>query len=298
MKNLTYVLFGVIAALLWTLLLLSTMVDKQKAIAAAYGPNVLGKTVEQIIDSTQNKELKRKIDSLQRLLNKEETHFFISKRPRPKVEHFGYGREIKYLSQPQLKAEMIKRGFRNLEGLNLFELRRVYLVWSYDPLLWDVNRNTGLPVSVLFSYFIIESTKNGLETDLLYLYGNCGGIKANGRVSESALFFDDCFDSKGRKIRCKFAVIKNYDQLVQVWSDVFNLPRYKKCRSAKGSNAELTRLAVCQCLKKGGYHTATGKIGKDGIGSHVKARANLAGDYWQIRSNHFPNQYFWAGQNL
>jgi hypothetical protein len=163
-------------------------------------------------------------------------------------------------------------GFRNLNNKSLYDLRRIWLAYFYDTFYWDVHEETGLPVSIIHAYFIMEATINGLESDLMRKYKNPGGIKYRG-IGESTLAYDDCYDKRGRRVQCQFAVYNTYQEMVQGWSNVFKLPRYSRCKSYN------TAPDICECLYSSGYHT----------GNNWNNRAKISKEYWTLRQS-FPKK--------
>lgn len=182
------------------------------------------------------------------------------------------GMMVKDLNENELRTLMVEDyGFKNLHQKNLYELRRIWLAYMYDKFFWDVHDITGFPVSVVYAYFIMEATSKGIESDLMANYMNPGGVKYHGK-GKKAKAFDDCYDSKGNKIKCDFAVYSTYEDMVKGWSSILNAKRYVKCKS------ESTASNICRCLFKSGYHT----------GNNWANRADLSKGYWQIRKS-FPS---------
>lgn len=181
------------------------------------------------------------------------------------------GLSISHLQEKELRVLMESEyKFKNLEKKSLYDLRRIWLAYNYDPLFWDVHEKTGFAVSVIYAYFIMEATNKGLESSLMSTYLNPGGIKYKGKGS-STKAYDDCRDSKGRPIKCNFQVYTSYDEMVTGWSNVLNASRYTKCKSEK------TAPEICECLYKSGYHT----------GNNWVNRAALSKNYWEVRKS-FP----------
>lgn len=133
-------------------------------------------------------------------------------------------------------------------NLSEHELRRMYLANYYDRFFSDVNSNTGIDKSVLFAYFIVEATKEGIETPIFRKHWNPGGVKYRG-VGNKTLQYDDCYDSDGRSIPCAFSSVSSYQEAITLWSGVFNSDRYKKCKN-------IPIRETCSCFQKAGYHTS------------------------------------------
>lgn len=184
-------------------------------------------------------------------------------RPVPSSRNYVY--VLRNLNERDLRDKLTGLGFRNLAGYTRNELRFVYGAWCYDRFLMDVNAKTKIPASVLFAYMQYEAMSQGVETDLFRVHGNPGGIKYRGE-GKIAKAMDDC---GGRP--CNFSVTEDYNEMVRLWAEVFNRPRYKDCTG--------TPEEVCACLKAGGYHSA----------KNWKNRARLARKYWIYRRS-FPPQ--------
>lgn len=176
------------------------------------------------------------------------------------------GVEVKTLSREELFNLMSSEGFKKLDGYSLGILRRIWLAYNYDQLFWDIHHKTNLPVSVIYSYFIIEATYQGVESKLMANFMNPGGIKYRGKGKKTRAY-DDCYDRRGRRITCDFAVYENYDDMIEGWSNVFNQKRYERCKSYD------TATEICRCLYKSGYHRA----------NNWRNRADISREYWKLR---------------
>lgn len=95
---------------------------------------------------------------------------------------------------------------------------------------------------------------------------NPGGIKYRGKGKKTRAY-DDCYDRRGRRITCDFAVYENYDDMIEGWSNVFNQKRYERCKSYD------TATEICRCLYKSGYHRA----------NNWRNRADISREYWKLR---------------
>jgi hypothetical protein len=85
-----------------------------------------------------------------------------------------YGWEVRKLSGEQLRQTLEGRGFRNLKNVDRSKLRRIYLAYCYESMLMNVHVLTDFPVSMIYSFFIIEATSQGVETELLRKHANAG----------------------------------------------------------------------------------------------------------------------------
>lgn len=195
------------------------------------------------------------------------------------------GRSIKSYNQKELQKFLEDGGFTRLNGKSLTDLRRIYIAHQYDDFFWQIHKKTDLPISVLYAFFIIESTNNGIESDLMANALNPGGIKYRGK-GKAYKAMDDCYVN-GRKVKCNFQTFTTYQQMINGWSEVLNLPRYKKCKNfmyAKTSRGLTPKQKVdgtCKCLQKQGYHTA----------KQWKVRSDLSSQYWTVKKS-FPIEYF------
>ena len=89
-----------------------------------------------------------------------------------------YGWEVRKLSGEQLRQTLEGRGFRNLKGVDKSKLRRIYIAYCYESMLMNVHLLTDFPISMIYSFFIIEATSQGIETELWRKHANAGGVKA------------------------------------------------------------------------------------------------------------------------
>ncbi len=195
------------------------------------------------------------------------------------------GKEIKKLDKQELLEYLDVRGFRRLEGKNIVELRRIWLAYMYDSFFYTMHKKTNLPISVIYAFFIIEATNNGIESNLMAKALNPGGIKYRG-TGKKMNAMDDCYKN-GKKVPCSFQAFNSYDAMVQGWADVLNLPRYKKCKRFvfrefnRGMTAKEIVNETCKCFYKSGYHTS----------NLWKVRSNLSTEYWTMKAS-FPIMEF------
>lgn len=195
------------------------------------------------------------------------------------------GTEIKHLDKQELIEYLDVRGFRRLQGKSIVDLRRVWLAYMYDGFFYTMHKKTDLPISVIYAFFIIEATNNGIESKLMTKALNPGGIKYRGS-GKKVKSYDDCF-IKGKKVPCSFQAFNSYDAMVQGWADVLNLPRYKNCKRFvyrkynQGMTAKDIVNATCKCFYKAGYHTS----------NLWMVRSNLSTEYWTLKAS-FPIMEF------
>lgn len=179
------------------------------------------------------------------------------------------GASVENYSENELRSFLQDLNFRNLESESLHQLRRMYLLWNYMPLFSEVSRLTGITEDVLFAYFIIEATNKGVESDLMQKAYNPGGVKYKG-IYTPIYAYDDCYKD-GKPVPCAFENPGSFRNAVELWSSVFNAPRYEAC---KRLDADKT----CECLQQKGYHTA----------NNWKIRARLAKSYWIYKNKNLP----------
>lgn len=187
----------------------------------------------------------------------------------PFIKNAGY--QMKNLTRNELIDYMESLGFNNLDKYSTGMIRRIWLAYSYDQFFWDVHYKTELPISIIYCYFIMEATVQGVESDLMRNYMNPGGVKFRG-VGKKAKKYDDCYNKTGQPILCDFAVYETYNDMVNGWSSVFNNERYADCKTYKYAGE------ICKCLYRSGYHTA----------NNWSRRAAISREYWKLRST-FPN---------
>lgn len=184
--------------------------------------------------------------------------------------------DIKHLSFQELKDSMRKDGYKNLDKYKTIQkLRFLRIAYEYDMLYWDVNDITGLPVSVIYAFHRIEAVyPTGLESTLARNNWNFGGIKYSKKLaSKYSLNMDDCTDSKGRRVKCKFSDFGSYEKGMVAWAKVFNKGRYKRCKSSK------KKIDIFLCIYNGGYHTE----------NNVRARNSLSQGYFEYVKD-FPDK--------
>jgi hypothetical protein len=186
---------------------------------------------------------------------------------------------VRKLSGLQLRQTLEGRGFRNLAKVDRSKLRRIYLAYCYESMLMNVHVLTDFPVSMIYSFFIIEATSQGVETELWRKHANAGGVKAlkgHGTVTYKTR---EVIRGKNKYIRAKFMSAETTEEGMKLWAGVLNSGRYAACKKAnyKIKGIKLYE-SICKCVYKSGYHTDT----------DYKFRASLMAEYWQIKRDNFP----------
>lgn len=190
-----------------------------------------------------------------------------------------YGWEVRKLSGEQLKQTLEGRGFRNLKGVDRAKLRRIYLAYCYESMLMNVHVLTDFPISMIYSFFIIEATSQGVETELWRKHANAGGVKALKGHDHVTYKTREVIRGKNKYIRAKFMRAETTEEGMKLWAGVLNSGRYAACKKAnyKMKGIKLYE-SICKCVYKSGYHTDT----------DYKFRASLMAEYWQIKRDNFP----------
>jgi hypothetical protein len=190
-----------------------------------------------------------------------------------------YGWEVRKLSGLQLRQTLEGRGFRNLAKVDRAKLRRIYLAYCYESMLMNVHLLTDFPVSMIYSFFIIEATSQGVETELWRKHANAGGVKAlkgHGYVTYKTR---EVIKGRNKYIKAKFMSAETTEEGMNLWAGVLNSGRYAACKKAnyKIKGIKLYE-SICKCVYKSGYHTDR----------DYKFRASLMAEYWQIKRDNFP----------
>jgi hypothetical protein len=190
-----------------------------------------------------------------------------------------YGYEVRKLSGLQLRQTLEGRGFRNLAKVDRAKLRRIYLAYCYESMLMNVHVLTDFPVSMIYSFFIIEATSQGIETDLWRKHANAGGVKALKGKQSVTYKTREVIKGKDKYIKAKFMSAETTEEGMNLWAGVLNSGRYAACKKAnyKIKGIKLYE-SICKCVYKSGYHTDT----------DYKFRASLMAEYWQIKRDNFP----------
>ena len=190
-----------------------------------------------------------------------------------------YGWEVRKLSGEQLRQTLEGRGFRNLKGVDKSKLRRIYIAYCYESMLMNVHLLTDFPISMIYSFFIIEATSQGIETELWRKHANAGGVKALKNQKSVTYKTREVIRGRDKYIRAKFMKASSTEEGMKLWAGVLNSGRYADCKKAN-YNIKGIKLyeSICKCVYKSGYHTD-----KD-----YKFRASLMAEYWQIKRDNFP----------
>jgi hypothetical protein len=190
-----------------------------------------------------------------------------------------YGYEVRKLSGLQLRQTLEGRGFRNLAKVDRAKLRRIYLAYCYESMLMNVHVLTDFPVSMIYSFFIIEATSQGVETELWRKHANAGGVKALKGKQSVTYKTREVIRGKDKYIKAKFMSAETTEEGMNLWAGVLNSGRYAACKKAnyKMKGIKLYE-SICKCVYKSGYHTDT----------DYKFRASLMAEYWQIKRDNFP----------
>ena len=190
-----------------------------------------------------------------------------------------YGYEVRKLSGNQLRQTLEGRGFRNLANVDRAKLRRIYLAYCYESMLMNVHLLTDFPISMIYSFFIIEATSQGIETELWRKHANAGGVKALKNGKYVTYRTREVIKGKDKYIKAKFMSASTTEEGIKLWAGVLNSGRYADCKKAnyKMKGIKLYE-SICKCIYNSGYHTDTG----------YKFRASLMAEYWQIKRDNFP----------
>jgi hypothetical protein len=190
-----------------------------------------------------------------------------------------YGYEVRKLSGLQLRQTLEGRGFRNLAKVDRAKLRRIYLAYCYESMLMNVHVLTDFPISMIYSFFIIEATSQGIETELWRKHANAGGVKALKGKQSVTYKTREVIKGKDKYIKAKFMKASSTEEGMNLWAGVLNSGRYAACKKAnyKIKGIKLYE-SICKCVYKSGYHTDT----------DYKFRASLMAEYWQIKRDNFP----------
>jgi len=192
-----------------------------------------------------------------------------------------HGHDFKSYSHQEAINYLRKKGFRNLDGLNLAALRRINLLYNYDSLLYAVHHMTDFPVSFIYAYFILEATSVGVETDLWRLHGNPGGIKKIGNYDWVNLKTIEYIRGRRKSMKQKFFSAKNTEEGIKIWATVFNASRYNKCKKTDYSLPPMQIYRnLCKCMMRSGYHTSP----------DYQMRADYMKEYWDFKKLHFPKR--------
>jgi hypothetical protein len=194
-----------------------------------------------------------------------------------------YGYDIRNLNRVQLKAYLEKYGFRNLKNANLFKMRRIWMAFNYDDMLMNVHHLTDFPISMIYSFFIIEATNKGIETNLWRIHANAGGGKAIKGFGAVTYNTREVIKGKNKMIKAKFYSANSTELGIEAWARILNSGRYYDCKKA---NYKLPKKdlyeSICKCIYESGYHTDP----------KYKFRAEFMAEYWEIKTKNFPIEEF------
>ena len=190
-----------------------------------------------------------------------------------------YGWEIRKMNIHELRKNLEGKGFRNLDKIDLFKMRRIWLAYSYESMLMNVHHLTDFPVSMIYSFFIIEATTSGVETELWRKHANAGGVKALKNQKSVTYKTREVIRGRDKYIRAKFMSASTTEEGMKLWSGVLNSGRYAECKKAnyKMKGIRLYE-SICKCVYKSGYHTDR----------DYKFRASLMAEFWELKKNHYP----------
>jgi len=212
------------------------------------------------------------------VVTKIETEPVVTKTTPMKYEIRNWGYVNRKMKVHELREFLKLRGFRNVDNLGLHKLRRIYLGYRYEEMLMKVHELTDFPLSMLYSFFIIESTSNGIETDLWRIHSNSGGIKSIKGYGSVTYLTREVIRGRNVRIKQRFFSGKNTDEGIEVWSRVLNSGRYYECKKV---NYKLPKPKlyekICKCIYENGYHTDR----------DYKFRSSLMTEFWEIKRNHF-----------
>jgi hypothetical protein len=190
-----------------------------------------------------------------------------------------YGWEVRKMNIHELRRNLEGKGFRNLDKIDLFKMRRIWLAYSYESMLMNVHHLTDFPVSMIYSFFIIEATTSGVETELWRKHANAGGVKALKNQKSVTYKTREVIRGRDKYIRAKFMSASSTEEGMKLWAGVLNSGRYAACKKA---NYKLKGIklyeSICKCVYKSGYHTDT----------DYKFRASLMAEFWELKKNHYP----------
>jgi flagellum-specific peptidoglycan hydrolase FlgJ len=146
-------------------------------------------------------------------------------------------------------------------------------------MLMNVHVLTDFPVSMIYSFFIIEATSQGVETELWRKHANAGGVKALKGYDHVTYKTREVIRGRNKYIMAKFMSAESTEEGMKLWAGVLNSGRYAACKKAnyKMKGIKLYE-SICKCVYKSGYHTDT----------DYKFRASLMAEYWQIKRDNFP----------
>ena len=200
------------------------------------------------------------------------------------IDEDSYGKrsyvyDIRNMDKSALRKHLKTNGFRNLENATLVQMRRMWMAFHYESMLMNLHLLTEFPISMLYSFFIIEATTNGIETNLWRLHANAGGIKAFKGYGSVTYKTYEVIRGKNVTMRAKFMSAKNTQEGIEAWAKVLNSGRYDECKKA---NYKLPKKqlyeSICKCVYESGYHTDP----------KYKFRAQFMAEFWKFKTKNLP----------
>ena len=200
------------------------------------------------------------------------------------IDEDSYGKrsyvyDIRNMDKNALRKHLKTNGFRNLENATLVQMRRMWMAFHYESMLMNLHLLTEFPISMLYSFFIIEATTNGIETNLWRLHANAGGMKAFKGYGSVTYKTYEVIRGKNVTMRAKFMSAKNTQEGIEAWAKVLNSGRYYECKKA---NYKLPKKqlyeSICKCVYESGYHTDP----------KYKFRAQFMAEFWKFKTQNLP----------
>ena len=200
------------------------------------------------------------------------------------IDEDSYGKrsyvyDIRNMDKAALRKHLKTNGFRNLENATLVQMRRMWMAFHYESMLMNLHLLTEFPISMLYSFFIIEATTNGIETNLWRLHANAGGMKAFKGYGSVTYKTYEVIRGKNVTMRAKFMSAKNTQEGIEAWAKVLNSGRYYECKKA---NYKLPKKqlyeSICKCVYESGYHTDP----------KYKFRAQFMAEFWKFKTQNLP----------
>lgn len=190
-----------------------------------------------------------------------------------------YVYDIRNMDKTALRKHLKTNGFRNLEKATLVQMRRMWMAFHYESMLMNLHLLTEFPISMLYSFFIIEATTNGIETNLWRLHANAGGMKAFKGYGSVTYRTYEVIRGKNVTMKAKFMSAKNTQEGIEAWAKVLNSGRYYECKKA---NYKLPKKqlyeSICKCVYESGYHTDP----------KYKFRAQFMAEFWKFKTENLP----------
>ena len=200
------------------------------------------------------------------------------------IDEDAYGKrsyvyDIQNMDKAALRKHLKTNGFRNLENATLVQMRRMWMAFHYESMLMNLHLLTEFPISMLYSFFIIEATTNGIETNLWRLHANAGGMKAFKGYGSVTYRTHEVIRGKNVTMKAKFMSAKNTQEGIEAWAKVLNSGRYYECKKA---NYKLPKKqlyeSICKCVYESGYHTDP----------KYKFRAQFMAEFWKFKTENLP----------